>query len=111
MRQSVMADFSQRSCKFHAGGSTAYYNKVKWGGDCSRGHLAFGQFKGQQHAAANFEGILNRLEAGGERFPVLVTEVGVTGSGRDDQIIVGNIAFRRFDFAAVEIESGNLRHE
>src|SRR6202021_818392 len=70
-----------------------------------------GQFKGQQPAAADFEGILNRLEARSERFPVLVTEVGVTGSGGDDQVVIRNISVRRFDFSAVEIESGNLRHE
>jgi hypothetical protein len=40
-----------------------------------------------------------------------VTEVGVTGSGGDDQVVIRNITVRGFDFSSGDIESGNLRHE
>ncbi len=42
----------------------------------------------EQDAAANLEGILERLEAGRMARPLVVPEIAVAGAGRDDQVVV-----------------------
>ena len=59
--------------------------------------LLLGRLEGQQHAAADLEGVGQRLQAGRERRPVVVAEVAVGGAGGDDQVVVGQRARRRPD--------------
>jgi hypothetical protein len=47
-----------------------------------------GLFKGEQYAAADQGRIVNRFEAGRQCRPVIVAEIGVLRSGRQDQMIV-----------------------
>ena len=74
--------------------------KLSGGAASPAAAVAFGEFEGQQHAAANFERIFNGLEAGSEWFPFVVAEVGVAGARGDDQVIIGNFGVRGFDGAA-----------
>ena len=50
--------------------------------------LALRPLERQQHAPADLERILERLQAGRGRPPLVMTEVGVRRAGRDDQIVV-----------------------
>ena len=51
--------------------------------------FAFGEFKGQQHAAAHLQRVINGLQPRRQRLPVIVAEVGVCGPGGHDQVVVG----------------------
>ena len=73
--------------------------------------LPLRQFKSEQHAAANFERVFNGLQAGSERLPVVVSEVGVARARGDDEVVVRNLGVRGLHDAAVEVESGDFRHE
>src|SRR5439155_22540906 len=44
--------------------------------------------EGQADATPDRQRVLERLQAGRIRLPVVVAEIGVTGAGRDDQVVV-----------------------
>ncbi len=79
------------------------------------GGAAFGEFEGQQNAAADFERVLDGLEAGRESFPFVVAEIGVAGAGGDDEGIVRNLLSFIFRYGlhhlAFEVEARHLGHE
>ena len=91
------------------------------------GGPAFREFERQQNAAADFERVLDGLEAGRESLPFVVAEIGVAGAGGNDQVIVGNflnfvscfafcILLRIFlysglYYAAFKVEAGDFGHE
>ena len=54
--------------------------------------LALGALEGQQQAAADLGGVLDRLQAGSELLPLVVAEIVVRGAGGDDQRVVGHLA-------------------
>jgi hypothetical protein len=93
--QGVVRDFSESACEFDAGGSTAPTTT-----NCSGGSplavgsfiltfgLPLGQFECQQNAAADLQGIFNRLQTGRERLPLFMAKVGVGGARGDDQKVV-----------------------
>ncbi len=98
--QRVARDFGQRACEFDAGGAASDDDKLKrrfvlgvvLGGliliIVTIIVLALGQFEGQQNAAADFQGVFNRLQTGREQFPLRVTEVSMSGAGSDHQKVV-----------------------
>jgi hypothetical protein len=45
-------------------------------------------FVGDQDPSPHFGGVLDRLEAGRKRCPVVTPEVGVSGAGRDNERVV-----------------------
>jgi len=69
------------------------------------------QLERQQHAAADFERVFYRLEAGSVGLPFIVTEVAVGRPGGDDQVVVGNLRVGGFHDAAGQIESSDFGHE
>src|SRR5580698_7403854 len=75
----------------------------------------FGKFEGQQNATADFDRVLDSLQAGGESFPFVVAEIGVAGSGGDNEGIVRNCLSFIFRYglhhAAFEVEARHLSHE
>src|ERR1700745_1876501 len=81
----VPADFGEGSGEFHSRGPATNHHKVQRFRTRSSGRAAFGQFKGQQNAAADFKCIFNGLEPGRERLPLFVAKVGVAGSGSNDE--------------------------
>lgn len=100
-----MGNLSERSCQLDSGRAAADYHEIQ--GFISRAGegLAFGEFEGEQNAASNLEGIFNRLEAGRQRFPGVVAEIGVHGSGGDDQVVVGQFLLGSLHDAAIEVET------
>src|SRR5262249_24279568 len=72
--QCVAADLGQRSGQLHACGASANNDEID-GSFGSGSGLALRQFEGQQHATADFEGVFDRLQSGGEYLPIFVTKV------------------------------------
>ena len=50
--------------------------------------LTLGQLEGEQYPAADLQCVLEALETGRERLPLLVPEVGVVRTGGHDQVVV-----------------------
>ena len=88
--EGVTADFGEGSGEFDSGGAGADDHEVQRIASFAGSGAAFGKFKGEQNAAADFERVLDGLEAGRESFPFVVAEIGVAGAGGDDEGIVGN---------------------
>src|SRR5258708_5743122 len=84
VRQSMPANFGQRSRELNPGGSGSHHYKVEGRTRLARGSLTFGQFEGEEHAAANFECILNCLKSWSGWLPFVVSEIGVARAGGDD---------------------------
>jgi hypothetical protein len=49
-----------------------------------------GRLEGEQDPAADHQGVLEALEAGGDRLPLVVAEVGMADARREDQVVVGD---------------------
>ena len=106
----VARDFGQSSGKFDAGGAASDDDKLqgdplgrRYGALAAR-LLPLGQFESQQHTAADFERVFNRLQTGRKRLPFLVAKVGVGGPGGDDQIVEIERLLLRDDFLLLQIE-------
>ena len=57
--------------------------------------LAFGVLECEEHAATDLQRVLERLQPGRERAPLVVPEVGVRRTGREDQVVVADLAVRQ----------------
>ena len=89
--QGVAADFGQSAGQFDSRRAAADNHEVEWRRAFAGGGLALGQFEGEQHAAADFQRIFNRLESGSKGLPLVVSEVGVGGACGHDQVVVGEV--------------------
>ena len=76
------------------GGSAADDDEIERRVPALLQHLALGQFEGQQHAAANLGGVFDGFEAGRERLPLIVAEIGVRGAGGEHEVVVGEAGRR-----------------
>ncbi len=89
--EGVPADLGEGSGEFDSGGSGADDHEVqRIAGFTGRG-AAFREFEGEQNSAADFERVLDGLEAGRESLPFVVAEVGVAGAGGDDEVVVRDL--------------------
>ena len=71
-----------------------------------------GRLEGVQDAAADFERVLDRLEAGGVFFPFGMVEVVMPGAGRHDQRVVADGGpGGQAHLAPVEVEADDFAHE
>ena len=73
--------------------------------------FALGQFVRQQNAAANLQRIFNGLQAGCQRLPFIVSEIGVHRAGGDDQIVVGQLEAVHLDDASLQIEAQHFAQQ
>jgi len=62
-------------------------------------------FKSQQHPAPDLHGVIETFQTGRELFPLLVSEVRMPRPGRDDQVVVGNLAVVRLHNLARRIDT------
>ena len=75
-------------------------------------HFPLGQLEGEQDAAANLDGILDGLQAGGEGFPLVVAEVGVGGACGQHEVVVRDFgSAAEADATAFEVEGDGFVHE
>jgi hypothetical protein len=107
----LLRDEWNRPGQFDASRTAADNYEVQRTSRASPGDLALCQFEGEQNAPADFERIFNGLQAGRERLPIVMSEVGVARARGYDQVVIGNIALRGLDAPALEIESGNFCQE
>src|SRR5438552_4507678 len=89
--KNVMCDFGKRARELNASWTSSNHNKVEWRVPASFGRVALRQLKRQQYAPPNFDGIFHRLEARGQRFPFIVTEISMARARSNDQIVVRNV--------------------
>ncbi len=86
--QCRVGEFDERSGHLDAGRAGADQDK----GQQALAYLGirhgFRLFEGEQHAAADRCGVVDRFEARGQPRPVIMAEIGVLRPGRQDQIIV-----------------------
>ena len=75
--------------------------------------LALGALERQQHAAADLERVLERLQAGRDRAPLVVAEVRVRRAGRHDQVVVRQpiSPSARIELLAGAIDATDLREQ
>ena len=70
----------------------------------SAGCLALGQLECEQHPTPDFQRVLDGLQARGQRFPLIVSEIGVARARGNDQIVVGKFAISELYDASIKIE-------
>jgi len=71
-----------------------------------------GLFERRQQPAPHGGGILQRLQAGREGFPVVMAEIGMLRAGGDDQPVIGNAAAtRQPDRARRRVDAGHAIHQ
>ncbi len=84
-------DLGEGAGEFDAGGAAADHHESEPGGAFRGVGFALGALEGEQHAAADFVGILQRFQARRVHRPVVVAEIAVGGAGGDDQAVVGDL--------------------
>src|SRR5208337_5295396 len=105
--QGMTANLGERSRELHSRWSCSHHNKLQRLGWFAGGCTALRQFEGQQHAPPDFDRILNRLQSGRNRFPLIVAEIGVAGSGGNNQRVVGNFLLGRLYQSPLQVEASN----
>src|SRR5262249_16924969 len=70
--------------------------------------LTLRQLIREQDAAANFYCVLERLQPGSERFPVVVSKVRVCGTSSDDEVVEADFVVVQQHLAALEIEAEHI---
>ena len=83
-----LGDIADGAGKFDAGRAAADDDEIERRMPAVLLHLALGEFEGEQHAAADLDGVFNAFEAGSEGRPFVFAEVGVSGAGGEDEIVV-----------------------
>lgn len=87
-RQGVPRQFDQGARQLDASGTATYHDEIQPCLAALGVALALGVFEREQHAAADQKGVIQRLQARRETFPVRMPKVGVGGPGGDHQKIV-----------------------
>ena len=105
-------DVADGPSEFDAGGASADDDEVERGMGSGLHHLALGELEGEEDAAADFGGVFDGFEAGGDGGPLILAEVGVGGAGGEDEVVVFEVGAGPEENAVlVEGEAGGLIHE
>ena len=70
--------------------------------------LGLGLLEGEQDAAAHVGRVVDGLEAGRGRGPVVMAEIGVLRAGREDQVVEGDAAAFGDHLAPRGVDAGDL---
>jgi hypothetical protein len=73
--------------------------------------LALGLLERQQHAPADVDRVVQRLEAGGMTAPLLVAEIGVGGARGQDEEVVRHLPVAEDQALVAEVDSGGIGQE
>src|SRR4051812_33196796 len=90
--QRVIGDLAQCPGELDAGRPGADDDEGEPGIAPRRIRLALGSLKGEQDAAPHLRRVLDRLQPGRERLPLVVAEVVMRGAGGDDQLVERDLA-------------------
>jgi hypothetical protein len=102
--QGVVGDFAQGAGELHTSRPAADNHEGQPRAAFLEVRFALGALEGGQHAAADFGGVLDRLEPGRKRRPLVVAEVVVGGASGDNQVVVGRLTVAQYDAAAFRVE-------
>ena len=103
-RQRVTRDFGDRARHFHAGRSASNDDERHRCFTRSFVRNFFGVFERHQNAAPNFNRVFQALQTGGESFPFRVSKIGMPRAGRENEIIVIEIAIDHLHFPGVHVD-------
>ena len=106
--QRPLRQFGHRAGHFDAGRAAADNYEIQQSASLLRVGLGLGFFECQENAPAQISRVVDRLEAGSERSPFLMTEVSVLRTGRDDEGVEPNAMIFGNHLATVEIYAGNI---
>src|SRR5215469_9500410 len=101
--QRMARDFCDCTGHFHTGWSTADKHKGHCCVACCFVRDLFCKFERHEDAAPQLDCILETLQAGRQFLPFVMTEVGVAGTGSENQEIVTDLRIGRFDFSFLYI--------
>ena len=102
-RQGVAGDLGQRAGQLHAGRPAADHHELEPAPPRIGILLALGGLEGGQHAAADRQRVLERLQARRVFGPGVLAEVGVRGAGGHQQVVVVQRALRQRDAACRQV--------
>src|SRR5208283_1789291 len=86
--QHALCYFSQRAREFHSSRTASDDHKVDGLLEMIEARATLGDLKGQQHAAADFGGILQGLQTWSIGSPFRMPEIRVSGAGGDEQVVI-----------------------
>src|SRR5580704_183215 len=109
--QDATRNLGQRSRELYPGRAAADDHEIQRLLEASAVCPAFVQFESQQDTAPDFDGIFDGLQAGSERFPFIMSEIGVAGAGGYDEVVVGNFKIGELHPALLEVEILNLSQQ
>ena len=91
LAQRVARYLGQRAGQFNARGAAADHGKVQPGLLLFFRRCRLGAFKGKQHAAADQQRVVQRLQARRVRRPFVVAEIGIGCAAGHQQLVVGQL--------------------
>ena len=103
-------DLAHRPGQFNSGRAAANHDEVQRQVRARQQRLALGQFVSQQDAAPHLQRIFEGLQSGRQRLPIIVAKVGVSGSCRDDEVIVSEVVTVELHFAAGDVNADDFAH-
>src|SRR5215217_5035706 len=107
--QSLAGELGHGPCDLDAGRSTPHDHKGEQAGALLWIRLKLGLLEGEQDLAAQDRGVVDRLNALRVRRPIVMPEIRVLRSGREDEIIERDPALSRHHFAPGRVDAGDLR--
>ena len=112
MAQCVARDLAQGTRQLHARRAAADHHERHPGAPGVWVGLALGTLEGEQDAPTDAERVVDGLESGRQRLPVIVTEPAVSRAGRDDEAVVWHgRAVGQLDRVCVGIESDGFAQQ
>jgi hypothetical protein len=109
--QRFARDLGERAGQFDARRAAADDGERQQAALSSGIRFALGCFERQQHAPADVERIVQRLQPGRTRFPFWMAEVRVRGPARDDQIVIRDRAAIELQLAFRRVDSVDIRQQ
>src|SRR5262249_48098794 len=109
--QNLARNLCERAGEFYSGRPSTHNDEVKveWRLPCCC--LPLGQFERQQHTTSDFECVLDGLQAGRPRLPLVMSEIGMRRTGCDYEIVVRNLCIGQFHYTAFQVEPDNFAHQ
>ncbi len=104
-------NFDQCTGQLNPGWTAADHGEAQQGFSLSRIRREFGKLERRNHASANFECIIKRLQTWRVFRPMIIAKVTGPGTGSNNQKVVFKKLFRTLDPAIAQINSGDFAHQ
>ena len=107
----VVRGSKRRKSRASARGTAAHDDERRLSAPLLDRRLQLRRLEGTQDAAPDVEGVAEGLEAGRVSRPLVVAEVRVSHSGRDDQVVVVDVAPGHDDALLLDLDALHARHQ